>query len=191
MPAGPYGAPMMPQWTSKSALFSLILGILGCVPFATGVLAIILGIIGFVKTGKPGVKGRWMAIVGSILGIVSLIAWTIGGFAMGAGIFAVIGLTQAPVNATHDFIRDVAANDMAAAKVNGPGFSDESLQKIHDYLATQGTFRDTTFTTRNIQNSSAHIEGTADFSGGAQSVLADLENDGGKWKVTSIDIKPK
>jgi uncharacterized membrane protein len=170
---------------SKSSLFSLIFGILGCIP-ASGLLAMILGIIGFVKTGKPGVTGRWMAIVGGILGFISTLLWAIFGTTMVAGIFAVIGLTQAPVNATNDFLRNVSAGNYSQARVNAPDIKEEALKGLNEGFAEWGTFVETTFTTRRIVNNTAHLEGTAKFSKSSHRVVVDLENSGGTWEIQSI-----
>ncbi len=67
--------------TSKCAIFSLILGIFGCVP-GFSVLAVLLGVMGFLKGGGPVVRGRGMATVGIILGILFTLAW--GGMGVAA-----------------------------------------------------------------------------------------------------------
>ena len=79
----PQGAPsqysMQPQrQTSGSAVASLICGILGCVPLITGLLAVILGVMGLRATKNPKYTGRGMAVAGLILGLIS--DFTIGIF---------------------------------------------------------------------------------------------------------------
>src|SRR5690349_9969528 len=73
------GGQVMPRRLSKAALASLIFGIIGCVPFVTGALALLFGLIGFFTAGGPFRRGRWMAVVGSLLGMVSLIFWILFG----------------------------------------------------------------------------------------------------------------
>ena len=78
-PTFPPAPPAPARKLSLASLFSLIFGILGCIPFIGGALAVLLGIIGFVRTANPMRWGRWMAIVGLILGIMSLAGWTLFG----------------------------------------------------------------------------------------------------------------
>jgi hypothetical protein len=171
---------------SKSALTSFILGILGCIPFITGALALVAGIIGFVKTGKPGVKGRWMAILGSVLGVASLLFWTVWVVMFGAIFAGALALTQAPRTASHDFLREISAGNVAAAKAHAPDISDEALKGLHEGVSEWGNFVDTTFTTTNVNNDSAHLEGTAQFAKGTHRVVVDLESKDGKWEIQSI-----
>jgi hypothetical protein len=175
---------------SKSSLFSLICGILLCIPILSGLLAMLLGLIGFIRAGAPGVRGRWMAVVGGLLGLFNLMAWSVAFLFFGGVIAAAIGMTQAPRVATHDFIRDLTAGDVASAKAHNPGFDDAAIDRLATYCKAQGTFVDTTFTNSSINNSTAHLEGTVQFSTGTQQVTADLELVDDKWQVVKISIKP-
>ena len=181
--------PPAPTRLSKAALFSLIFGILICIPFG-GVLAVLLGLIGFFTAAKPGMRGRWMAVVGGLVGLLATIVWISMIALMGWGIFSFWNMTQPPRTAAHDFIKDLTAGDVAAAKEIGPGFDDAALQRIETYCKTQGTFVDTTFTTTNIENDTAHLEGTVKFSGGVGNVTVDEKESDGKWQVTNIEITP-
>src|SRR5580658_6772171 len=71
-----YGFQPARRRTSGAAITSLVLGIIGCVPFLTGLLAVIFGFMGLRKTRDPNVGGKGLAIAGIILGIVSIIGWT-------------------------------------------------------------------------------------------------------------------
>src|SRR5687768_8133343 len=73
LPATPTEAPRQ----SLSALISFICGVLVCIPWGTGILAIAAGIVGLVRTANPLKKGRWMAVTGLLLGIASTTLWTI------------------------------------------------------------------------------------------------------------------
>jgi hypothetical protein len=180
-------APLPPQRRmSKSALISFILGLLFCVPLLTGALAVLMGIVGFVKTGKPGVTGRWMAITGGLLGLASIIFWLL----FGAGILALVWGTQGPRVATHDFVQALAAGDIPAAKAHAGAFSDNDLKDLQDYVQKQGAFKDTTFLSTNINNNSATVDGVATFSSGTQHVTAELDKSGSDWKVQRINIRP-
>jgi hypothetical protein len=182
-PAGPI---VQPRRLSKSSLISFILGLLLCVPIVSGALALLMGIVGFVKTGKPGVSGRWMAVTGSILGVANIAFWLL----FGAGILAIVWGTQGPRVATHDFIQALAAGDMTAAKAHAGAFSDTDLKDLQDYVQKQGAFKDTTFLSTNINNNSATVDGVATFSSGTQHVTAELDKSGSDWKVQRINIRP-
>ena len=179
---------------SKSSLVSFICGILGCLPFVTGLLALVFGIIGFIRTGNPAKKGRWMAVVGLILGVVSLIAWSGAGL-MGGGIWAIFKATEGPRIAAHDFIRDVSAGDDAAGKLDADGMSAEEYDATAKDIRGLGKFGDTTFFSTNITNDSATLAGAATFNDGTKEtsaeVTADVVKVGGGWKVKHLHIVPK
>ena len=180
-------APVAARRLSKSSLLSLICGILGCVPFVTGILAVLLGIVGFVRTSNPLKKGRWMAVVGILLGVMSIGGWTL----FGGGIWAIFKATEGPRVATHNLIKELAENDMAEAKTFAPRISDVQLEAVGEYVRKQGKFIDTTFANTSIEEGgSGHVEGTVKFDTGTQKVKADLDSTKDGWKVTSIEIVP-
>jgi len=81
-PYPPYPSQMYgpPKVTSGWAIASLVGGILGfCIPPGC-LLGIIGGIVGLVKTSRPGMGGRGMSIAGLVLGLVGLLVgipiWT-------------------------------------------------------------------------------------------------------------------
>jgi hypothetical protein len=113
----PQPPPYFPTRTSAAAVTSLVMGLLGCVPFLTGALAILTGIIGIAVTGNPSVKGRGMAIAGLILGLLSVLGWTAVG---GAGWrWWVISGPQRMV-ARH-FILDLSQGNTTAAAAESTG----------------------------------------------------------------------
>ena len=181
-----------PTRLSKSALSSLICGILGCIPFVTSALAVLLGIIGFFMAGKPGMRGRWMAVVGAILGLIGIVGWATAG----AGALALIGIGKtavaaltAPGHATRDFIRAVDNGDDAAAKTHS-ALNDADYAAATAKIKAQAGFIDSTFNGVEITNDTAHISGTAQFKVGIMNVKADLTKTADVWRVTSIDMTP-
>ena len=166
---------------SVSSLLSLICGVLGCIPFVTGALAVLLGVVGFIRTGNPAKKGRWMAIVGLLLGIVSIGGWTLFG---GTALLLWKG-TEGPRVAAHDYIKASAEKNRVLEKSLTQGFSDDDLNKIEGQVEKHGKFIDTTFNNTDVSNSSAKVSGTAQFDSGSYVIEASLENSGG-WKVTSM-----
>jgi hypothetical protein len=175
---------------SISSLLSFICGLLFCVPFAGG-LALILGIIGFIRTANPMKKGRWMAIVGGLLGLFTLMMWVIFGGAMIATVFAAVGLTEAPRVATREFIRGLADDTPALVEKHNGGFSDEQLTMFKEYIQKQGKFDDVTFNQTSINNSTAKASGTATFASGKQRVVAALRKIDDEWKVTEFEMRPE
>jgi hypothetical protein len=116
-PYPPYGAgqPYPPQFrpprTSAAAVASLVMGLLGCLPFVTGVFAIITGVIGIAVTARPQVKGRGMAIAGLCLGILSLLSWT--GIGVGAWRWWVLSAPERVV--AQQFVSDLSQGNTASA----------------------------------------------------------------------------
>lgn len=107
----PYPMPFRPPRTSAAAVASLVMGLLGCLPFITGILAIITGIVGVSVTGRLEVKGRGMAIAGLILGILSFLSWT--GISLGAWRWWVVTTPQRAL--ASQFMSDLAQGNTSAA----------------------------------------------------------------------------
>jgi hypothetical protein len=114
-----YGYGSTQPRTSGAAITSLILGIIGCVPFVTGILAIIFAIVGIRKTRDPSVAGKGMAIAGLVLGIVSVLGWIIFTILI---TFAVAESKPAKIAATQ-FLTDVSTGNINAALANSNGIT--------------------------------------------------------------------
>jgi hypothetical protein len=69
--ASPYGQPAAPG-TDGFAIASLVTGILG-----TGVVALVLGIVGLNRVKKSGQNGKGLAIAGIVLGALGIIGWIV------------------------------------------------------------------------------------------------------------------
>ncbi len=137
-PTGGYPPPYGPPRTSGAAIASLVLGILGIcpLPLVGGLIAVILGVVGLGTTGKPNTKGRGLAIAGVVLGLLSLLGYA------GLGSFLYAGYrATAPDRATSvQFVRDLAAGDVAhAATLCQPGADPVALQATSDQLKALGT----------------------------------------------------
>ncbi len=191
-PTSHAGPPPMRRKLSIASLLSFIFGILICIPFISGALAVVLGIIGLGRTANAVRSGRWMAIIGLILGIASVLAW--GGVAtFGGGIWKVFHMA-APVRvAAHDFIRDAANGNDVAAKAETSGMADADYDRVAADIRSDGKFIDTTFFSSNITNNAGHVVGFATFqnaAGGIDTlkVAADLQQIDGTWKVESMSV---
>jgi hypothetical protein len=183
-PAPSAGAPQG-QILSKSALSSFILGVLQCLPL--GIIAIILAIVGFMKTADPNVKGRWMAVTGGILGVLNIGLWIL---LVSFGILALLlGLSSSPTAAAHDFIKALADRDTVTLHKLGPGFEEADIKRMEDYMHDAGTFVDTSFSSKAVNNLTAHLEGTVKFTAVEKSVTVDLAENNSKWQVEEIHIK--
>jgi hypothetical protein len=89
-----------------------VLGILGCVPLLTGLLAVIFGIAGIRTTRDPRFGGRGLAIAGLVLGLASLIGWSLFGGLIGVGF-----VRSQPARAVaQQFTTDLSAGDVATAQ---------------------------------------------------------------------------
>jgi hypothetical protein len=184
--AMPAPAPVPGQVTSKSAVGSFVLGILFCLPL--GIITIILAIVGFVKTGNPNVKGRWMAVVGGILGVMNVAGWSI--FMVAGGIVALMAwFVAAPALATRDFIKAMSTGDETAVHAMlAPGFDEDALVTVEKFVRDQGAFDGATYTTANVDNDTAHVEGTASFAKSSKGFKVDLLEKDKKWLIKEIEF---
>jgi len=183
-----YGFNPPPQQSNGPAIASLILGILGCVPLITGVLAVILGFVGLRKTRDPNVGGKGLAIVGLILGLLSIFGWCAFGGAMVAGWRA-----SRPVRvAAHQFIADVANGNTQAA-ANESTLSSGEIVLGTTQMQQYGQFVDTTFTNfnYNVNNgiSTAKVTGIATFSKGPKACTVEMVKQAGTYKVTAYTLQ--
>jgi hypothetical protein len=197
MPPG-YGYNMPPQAprSNGAAIGSLICGILGCVPFLTGLVAIILGIVGLRKTRDPAVGGKGMSIAGLILGIVSILAWA--GF---GGVFAVGYLSSQPARVVaRQFLTDLSSGQTDAALAESTMSAaqiDTEAQNIKQF----GSFKDATFFGFNASSNASYgpgggtssttmkLAGSATFANGARPCEVDLVKVNGTYKVSFIRIQ--
>ncbi|HWE94988.1 MAG TPA: DUF4190 domain-containing protein [Tepidisphaeraceae bacterium] len=186
--SGQYGNTGGAQRGNGPAIASLVLGILGCVPFITGLLAVLFGIVGLRKTRDPYVGGKGLAIAGLILGILSLVGWT------GMGGFMAYGYLQSkPAGAVaKQFVQDVSAGNMSAAAANST-ISTAQLQADNQQLATYGAFQSVSFYSFNVTSFNGqtvmHLGGVATFANGPKACNVDLAKTGETYKVTAFKVQ--
>jgi hypothetical protein len=186
-----YEAGFRPGRGNGAAIASLVLGILGCVPVLTGVLAIALGIIGLRKTRDPAVTGKGMAIAGLTLGIVSLLGWATCGGLLGYGY-----VESRPADAVaKQFLQDVDAGNINAATANSIGITAAQLLTNNQQMKQQfGDLKTINLTSFNFSagisgQSVMHIGGTATYTKGQKNCTFDLVKVGGIYKVTSYWVQ--
>jgi hypothetical protein len=135
-----YSLPAMTR-TSGTAVASLVCGLIMCIPGITGLVAVITGFIGIAETGKPGVRGRGMAVAGLILGLISLCGWGLAG----VGGYAMFRAAKPQRAFAKTYISDLAAGKVDQCVANStstltPDILDAAAKKMNAW----GTLQDTT-----------------------------------------------
>jgi hypothetical protein len=177
-----------PQQGNGPAVAGLVLGILGCVPWVTGALAIVLSIVGLRKTRDPRVGGKGVAIAGLILGILSVVGWS----AFGGGVWALLAGTKEVRETAKQFVQDVGQHKITEATALCSNITLAEVQTLVDLVNPLGTFTDSTVTSvsANYLNGqkTADISGRADFSGGWTIFHMKLLKVSDKWKVIGVQF---
>jgi hypothetical protein len=184
-----YGYTQPPVSRSNgAAIGSLICGILGCIPFLTGLLAVILGIVGIRKTRDPAVGGKGLAIAGIILGLISIFAWS-GMLGLGGATYWAMRPSR---NAAKQFLADVSSGNTKAALDESSGLTEQQIVEGTEQMKPWGAFQDATFFSFNASASNGvattHLIGSAKFASAAKACQIDLLKQGGTFKVTSFSL---
>lgn len=184
-----YGYADAPRRTNGPAIASLVLGILGCVPFLTGLLAILLGIFGIRKTRDPSVGGKGLAIAGVILGIVSVLGWSGFGALLGYGY-----QESKPAGVVaKQFLHDVSAGNINAAMASSAGFTAAQLRTQNGQMIPFGALQSVSMSSFNISTFNGHtvmhLGGTAAFANGSKTCTFSLVKIGGTYKVKSYWVQ--
>jgi Domain of unknown function (DUF4190)/Domain of unknown function (DUF4145) len=171
--------------TSVAAIFSLICGLLGCVPFLTGLVAVILGIVGIKTTKNPMVTGKGMAIAGLMLGILSLAGWT-------AFTYALLQIDVIRLDA-QQFTRDVSEGKIDAALASSvEGMDRASLVALNEKMKPWGEFKSLGPLSTNTQvingKNEYAIEGIATFATATKSFTMTLLMENSTYKVAKFDF---
>jgi hypothetical protein len=190
-PAGGYALPPGQKRTNGLAITSLVLGILGCVPWVTGLLAVAFGALGIRKTRDPQVGGKGMAIAGLILGILSFIGWSIWGTAI-LGLVVTLVHASAPQRAmARQILADLGDQDVPAAQsMAASSLSPEQVQALADKVKSWGALQDATTTSINISdvNGAKHttLIGVAQFAHGSHAYSISLTQENNEWKIEKV-----
>jgi len=182
--------PMAPK-TSGAAIASLVCGILGCIPFLTSILAVILGIVGIKQTGNPQRTGRGLAIAGLLLGLLGIAGWTIGG---GLGILGWSAAKKQLALQAKPCLEAISAGDYAKAQSYST-MTPEKMTELHDQMQPWGALNDVSMSGFNTQKNMGKpntltIKGTATFAtGGAKDYEIDMDSSSGQLKITNVDFK--
>jgi hypothetical protein len=179
------------------AIASIIAGLLGWLPFLPGVVAIVAGAVGVRRSrdDRHDGRGRGLAVAGILLGVVSLVAWSLGGMNLGRSLFdfARGETTGEPLRVASAFLDYVSAGEVdAAMALAGPGLSREQIAQWAEAAQAWGTFKQFTAFDRTVEThagvSVADFEGTAEFAGDPRpvSIAISLMKQGDKWQVTDV-----
>lgn len=177
--------------TSVAAVFSLVFGILGCIPFVTSVLAIVCGAVGISATKNNQRSGRGLAIAGICLGLLGVVLWGL----FGSAIFAIYKGTG-PVRAEgKQFMQNLADGkvDAALAQCNS-GVSRGQIENMVKTVQPLGALRDvTSFSMQANNNNSqvtAELAGAATFDKGQKPFALSFVKENGVWKIKHAAFDP-
>ena len=193
-PGGSYTMPPQRK-TSAAAVISLVCGILGCLPFLTGLMAVIFGVVGMRATSDSRLSGRSLAVIGLVLGVLSLAAWLAFGGLFGGGIYALIQYTKPAREAAVQFHNDLAAAKTDAIFARTTGVDRDDVIKACAAAMTWGGVKEvsTPVLMRNQVNGvdTAVVEGTAKYGDvGDVPYALKLVGKGGEMKVAGFRLEP-
>ena len=189
-PGSSYSLPAQPRKTSVAAVLSLVCGILGCF-IVTGILAVILGIVGLRKTRDPQVSGRGLAIAGIILGVLTMLPTVIGLATGGLAFWGVAKMTEEPRRAAREWMVALSAGDVdKAASLSTAGVTRERLAEASETVKAKVAFVDMTSNNINIVNQQGDLTGTADFANGKVGYQLSIRQENGQWKVERFTLSP-
>jgi hypothetical protein len=187
-PPAPQGFSMQPRGNGP-AVASLICSLLGfCIPVIGGLAGIILGFIGLGRARETA-KGGGMAVAGIIIGIITLLAWGGGGFAMYKGTKAAIEMSKAPRDAARQYVVDLSKGDIDAALSDSSGLSKDDVAAHSAILQPLGNFKDMSSNSFNFNNGVWEFGGVATFANGTKTYTITLSGSGHNWKVTSASFQ--
>jgi TM2 domain-containing membrane protein YozV len=177
---GAYGIPA--RTSNGMAIAALVTGLLGCVPFLTGLLAIIFGILG-IKRSKVSQSGKGMATAGLILGVLSLLGWAA---LLGTGGYALWQLRD-NVTIAKQYMTALGAGTVGATAPDGSYVVTQAdLDEYQKATKGLGTVKDTT-TIPLKTNDEVQVLVVQQFSGGeTKTFRVDQRKVNGQWKVTEF-----
>jgi hypothetical protein len=178
-----YSLPAMTR-TSGAAVASLVCGLIMCIPGITGLVAVITGFVGIAETGKPGVRGRGMAVAGLILGFVSLCGW---GLAGAAG-YAMIHGAKPQRDFARVYISDLAAGKVDRCVANSTSsVTPDILDAAAKRMQAWGTLQNTIIMGLSINSTNGAVSGVCSFPGSTHNfVMRVVKDPSGQFKADSF-----
>lgn len=187
---GPGSMPPEPRRSNPLAITSLVLGILLCIPFISGVGAVLCGIIGIGKAKDPRVGGKGMAIAGLILGLANLLLWGL----LGSGIWALISGTATQRTIAKQFIQDLSSGNInGAAAACHSTMPRSSLEQSSKAMQSWGALQDVTAlgvnaNTSTTTGSQVIVAGAATFAKAQRSFTIEFIKENGAWKIRKFEF---
>ena len=190
-PVGP-GTPLPPKPRVNGwAVTSLISGLAGCVPYVTGLLAIITGIVGLKKANDPRYSsGRGLAIGGIVLGSLSLVFWLFFSTVF-IGIFSATGQ---PRKLAQEFVKITSSGAVDAAMEHAsPMLGRERVEQLSQQMQEWGAYQDVTSYSSSINVeggiTTCDLKGTATFVNEEHPFAMTLVKEGDAWKVSVLEFE--
>src|SRR6266436_5586559 len=164
-PGGYPGGVPQGQQSNAMAITSLITGLLSCIP-GVGLLAILFGALGLGKAKDPRVGGKGLAIVGIILGLISIIAY----LGVGYSIYWGVGKLKEMASGIQ-FIQSLNQGNIAQAKTYTTGkMSDAELEQLSATMKSMGEFKQLLNPTNKFDGDVLDIKGTGAFANGKKEI---------------------
>src|SRR6266576_4444715 len=141
------------------------MGILSCIP-GVGLLAILFGALGMGKAKDPRIGGKGLAIVGILLGLISIVAYA----AVGYGIYWGAGKLKEMASGIQ-FIGALNRGNIAEAKTYTTGkMTDAELAQLSVTMKSMGEFKQLLNPTTKFENDVLDIKGTGKFTNGNKEI---------------------
>jgi hypothetical protein len=185
---GTQGYSLPPQGrTSGAAITSLVCGLIFCVPFVTGLVAIITGFVGISATKNPAVRGRGMAIAGLILGLLSLAGWGL----FGGGILVLIHGSGPERAFAKQYVSDLSAANIDQCVQNSSSrLTKDQIEALSKTTQGWGALNDTTVVAFSLNNNNGNFTGTVSggckFASGTHTFVMTLVKESGALKVDTF-----
>lgn len=189
----PIGVPQQQQrqqpgsLSNAWAIASLVCGLLGCVPYATGAAAVVLGIVGLNKANDPRYTGRGLAIGGIVLGALSFVFWLF----FSTTVFGLFTATGQPRQLAQEFVRMTSdgAVDAATARA-APHMSRAEIEQLAKRMREWGAYQDLTSDSSSLHVAggvtTCDLSGTATFANGERPFAMTLIKEADAWKVSAL-----
>jgi len=175
--------------TNAWAIASLVSGLLGCVPFATGIIAIITGIIGLRRANDPRYGGRPLAVGGLALGVMSVLFWLF----FGGTFLGVFRATGEPRKLAQEVVRMASDGAVDAMEETASGIGRPELELLVAQMEPWGEYQDLTSYSSSINVAATvtrcHLQGSATFANGEHPFTMTLVKQGDDWKVSALEFE--
>jgi hypothetical protein len=161
------------------------------VPYVTGLLAIITGVVGLKKANDPRYSsGRGLAIGGIVLGSLSLVFWLFFGTVF-IGIFSATGQ---PRKLAQEFVKMTSAGAVDAAMEHASPMLDRSrVERLAVQMQEWGAYQDVTSYSSSINVAggitTCDLKGTATFANEEHPFAMTLVKEGDAWKVSVVEFE--